>query len=79
MPNNSRRVPRGGKPAKRPVRGGGSVEGYVLNGSFVAFEPGSYDYTGSAAQDSSVSCSYESSSYGSDSSSSSSASDCGGY
>lgn len=60
MASSSRKIPRGGKPARRPVQGGGRVDGYLLNGSFHAFETGSYVFTGSAVEDSSVS--YDSSS-----------------
>jgi len=69
MAKASRKLPRGAKPARRPLRTGGTADGYLQGGTFYAFDStfGLNDFTGSAYADSTVQCdtgSYDSGNYG---------------
>lgn len=69
MAKASRKLPRGAKPARRPLRTGGSADGYLQGGTFYAFDStfGLNDFTGSAYADNTMQCdssSYDSGNYG---------------
>lgn len=76
MAKASRKLPRGARAARRPLRSGGSADGYIQSGTFYPFDTayGLADFSGGAYEDSTVQCDtgsvggYDSGSSGCDSS-----------
>jgi hypothetical protein len=58
MARPDRKVPRGARPARRPLNRGGSADGYLIGQTFYPFDTGlgGSDFSGSPYADSSVQC-----------------------